>query len=250
MPGSHADKSAVEETESRNAATRVVLSSLCSRGPVTAVALSWLTVSPEARYTRTMDDSPPASDATSLSLLERVRSNEAEAWNRFVQLYEPVVRRWCERAGLQASDASDLTQDLFTSLITKLGTFSHDHPGASFRGWLWTLTHNRIRLHLRRKNSRPQPVGGFSAFSDLPEQEESSNTSAPPESMADVVRRAMELIQPEFEPATWQAFWRVQVENQAVNEVAAALGLSANAVYKSRARVLRRLRDEFGELID
>jgi len=197
-----------------------------------------------------MDESTPASDATSLSLLERVRGNDSGAWNRFVQLYEPVVRRWCERAGLQASDAADLTQDLFTSLVTKLGSFRHDHPGASFRGWLWTVAHNRIRLHFRRAEARPLPVGGLSAFHDLAELDETSDASAPPESMADVVRRAMELVQPEFEPSTWQAFWRVQVDNQAVSDVAAALGLSANAVYKSRARVLRRLRDEFGELID
>ena len=65
-----------------------------------------------------------------------------------------------------------------------------------------------------------------------------------------MVRRALELIRLEFEPATWQAFWRVQVDDQPVAAVAAALGLSTNAVYKSRARVLRRLRHEFGELIE
>jgi RNA polymerase sigma-70 factor (ECF subfamily) len=196
-----------------------------------------------------MDPSPSA-DATSLSLLERVRANDSRAWHRFVQLYEPVVRRWCERAGLQASDAADLTQERFTTVLTKLQTFRHDHPGATFRGWLWTVVHNRVRLHFRTKQAQPVPVGGPSKFHDVAVAADDSQPSAPPESLADVVRRALEMIQHEFGQATWQAFWHVQVEDKSVAETAAALGLSANAVYKARARVLRRLRDEFGDLID
>jgi RNA polymerase sigma-70 factor (ECF subfamily) len=184
-------------------------------------------------------------------LLERVRSQERGAWERFVQLYEPVVRRWCVQAGLQASDAADLTQELFCTVLTKLNTFRHDHPGASFRGWLWTVAHNRVRLHFRKKAKQPQPIGGESAFHGLADPAEGvSDFSAPATSLVDVVRRALELIEHEFEPATWQAFWRVQVENQTVAQAAEALGLSPNAVYKARARVLRRLRDEFGDLID
>src|SRR5262245_10227953 len=196
-------------------------------------------------------DQPPATDATSLSLLGRVRGNDRAAWDRFVALYQPVVRRWCERAGLQPADAADLTQDLFCSLLAQLGGFRHDRPGASFRGWLWTVTRNRVALHFRHQANRPRPVGGDSAFRDLAESELSADDSqAPPESRAEVTRRALELIRDEFEPATWQAFWRAQVEDQPVADVAAALGLSPNAVYKARARVLRRLRDEFGDLID
>jgi RNA polymerase sigma-70 factor, ECF subfamily len=190
-----------------------------------------------------------STDATSLSLLQRVRDQDRTAWERFVHLYEPVVRRWCERAGLQPSDAADLTQDLFHTVFTRLDTFRHDQPGASFRGWLWTITRNRIALHFRNQSTRPHPAGGDSAFQHLATPAD-DDTTAPPESKAEVVRRALELIRPEFEPATWQAFWKVQVEDQPVASTATALGLSTNAVYKARARVLRRLRDEFGELIE
>lgn len=190
-------------------------------------------------------------DATSLSLLERVRAHEGGAWERFIRLYEPIVRRWCQRAGLQGSDAADISQELFATVLTKLSTFRHDHPGASFRGWLWTVTQNRVRLHFRKQGRVPQPVGGESAFGDLADPAEgTSEFTAPPESLAEVVRSALELIQHEFEPATWQAFWKVQVEDRPVADVAADLGLTTNAVHKAKARVLRRLRDEFGELID
>jgi RNA polymerase sigma-70 factor, ECF subfamily len=195
-------------------------------------------------------DQPGPSDATSLSLLQRVRDHDRAAWDRFVRLYQPVVRRWCERAGVQPSDAADLVQDLFCTLLTRLGTFRHDRPGATFRGWLWTVTRNRVALFFRQRAARPLPAGGDSAFRDLADSDAADDSEAPPESKAEVVRRALELIRDEFEPATWQAFWGVQVEDQPAAAVAEALGLSPNAVYKARARVLRRLRDEFGELID
>ena len=195
-------------------------------------------------------DEPPAADATSLSLLGRVRTHDRAAWDRFVALYQPVVRRWCERAGLQPADAADLTQDLFCSLLPQLGGFRHDRPGASFRGWLWTVTRNRVALHFRRQAARPLPAGGDSAFRDLAESGIADDSAAPPDSRTEVARRALELIRDEFEPATWHAFWAVQVEDRPVAAVAESLGLSPNAVYKARARVLRRLRDEFGELID
>ena len=51
--------------------------------------------------------------------------------------------------------------------------------------------------------------------------------------------RALELIHAQVEERTWQAFWRVVVEDRRPADVAAELGLSVNAVYLARSRVLR-----------
>ena len=60
----------------------------------------------------------------------------------------------------------------------------------------------------------------------------------------------MELIEPEFAPATWQAFQRVTLEGQPAAAVAAPLGLSVNAVWLAKSHVLRRLREESRGLVD
>jgi RNA polymerase sigma-70 factor (ECF subfamily) len=65
-----------------------------------------------------------------------------------------------------------------------------------------------------------------------------------------VFQRALELIRAEFEETTWQAFWRVSVEDQYPADVAADLGITTNAVYKAKSRVLHRLRHELGDLIE
>lgn len=54
----------------------------------------------------------------------------------------------------------------------------------------------------------------------------------------------------EFEPATWKACWAFVVEGQTAAEVASRLGISRNAVYIAKSRVLRRLRREFEGLLD
>jgi RNA polymerase sigma-70 factor (ECF subfamily) len=70
------------------------------------------------------------------------------------------------------------------------------------------------------------------------------------EERRELVRRALALIEGEFTPATWQAFRQVVVLERSPGEVAAELGLSVNAVYLARSRVLRRLREHLTGLID
>ena len=65
-----------------------------------------------------------------------------------------------------------------------------------------------------------------------------------------LVHRAQQIMQADFEPATWQAFWKTVVEDQPAVEVAAELGLGIDAVYKYKSRVLRRLRQELDGLLD
>ena len=65
-----------------------------------------------------------------------------------------------------------------------------------------------------------------------------------------LVRRALGLMQAEFEPATWKACWEFVVHDRPAAEVAAELGLSVNAVYLAKSRVLRRLRAELRGLLD
>ena len=57
-------------------------------------------------------------------------------------------------------------------------------------------------------------------------------------------------MQAEFEPATWKACWESIVEGRSAAEVAAYLGISANAVYIAKSRVLTRLREVIGEFLD
>jgi RNA polymerase sigma-70 factor (ECF subfamily) len=54
----------------------------------------------------------------------------------------------------------------------------------------------------------------------------------------------------DFEPTTWQACWETVVMDRPAAEVAAELGISVNAVYLAKSRILSRLRQDLDGLLD
>lgn len=197
---------------------------------------------------------PGASGSTSTSLLERVKARDPEAWRRLVELYGPLVYGWCRHSGIQAEDAADVAQEAFTAVATHVAEFRRDRPGDSFRGWLWTITRNKIRDHFRRRKSEAHAQGGTSAqqrLAQLPEQPPDTSGTDPGSPVESSLEgRAMEIVRAGVEGRTWQAFWRVTVDGQAPADVARELGVSVQAVYDAKYRVRRRIRQELGDLMD
>lgn len=188
--------------------------------------------------------------ATSLSLLERARGSDQEAWRRLVQLYSPLVFSWARRAGLGDADAADLVQEVWQAVAGALPRFRRDEHKGTFRGWLWTVARNKVHDHFRKGACAPEAAGGTAAqqvLQSVPEQEPGDDTGVQEH---DLLHRALELIRPEFEERTWQAFWRLTVNGRSATEVGPELGMLPNAVHQARFRVLRRLREEMTGLVD
>jgi RNA polymerase sigma-70 factor (ECF subfamily) len=185
---------------------------------------------------------------TPVSLLERLRQpGEQAAWARFVKLYTPLLCHWARRLGARGQDVADLVQDVFTVLVQTLPSFKHD-PQKRFRGWLWTITRNKWREKGRRCRIHSQDAGD-GALADLASPEADDGLSD-----ADyrqyLVNRALELMKAEFQPTTWKAFLACIAGDRSAADVGAELGLSIDAVYAAKSRVLRRLRQELDGLMD
>lgn len=191
--------------------------------------------------------------ATPTSLLERLRLRpDAASWQRLVDLYAPLVGTWLRSQGVQPADVDDLTQEVLQTLVRELPHFHHDLRPGAFRRWLRGIALNRLRSFRRAR--RPLPAGGAPALEEaldrLEDPESDLSRRWDEEHDRHVVRRLLELIEPEFEPATWRAFRMVVLEGKPPREVAAALAVSANAVRIAKSRVLARFRQEIDGLID
>jgi RNA polymerase sigma-70 factor (ECF subfamily) len=184
---------------------------------------------------------------TPVSLLERLRQPGAhEAWERFVELYSPLIYTWCRRAGLQEQDASDLVQDVLVTLVEAMPSFVYDRH-KSFRAWLRTITLNKWRDACKRQG-RVLPGGDAAlAKAAVPDAVEAFWEA---EYHQHLTHRALQVLQSDFKPATWKAFWSQVVEGRPVAEIAAELGLSPGAVYAARFRVLDRLRRELAGMLE
>jgi RNA polymerase sigma-70 factor, ECF subfamily len=198
------------------------------------------------------EDEPRSSTATSRTLLDRIKGDDAAAWDRMISLYAPLVYRWCRRWDLPEQEIADVFQDVFQAVSTHIGTFRKETHTDTFRGWLRTIAHNKVRDHFRKLGREPGGAGGTDAqirWSSLPAaQVPDDDDSSGEHAYRGLCRRALNLIRNEFEERTWRAFWLTAVEDRAPKEVAVELSMTSGAVRVAKSRVLRRLREELGEL--
>ena len=188
-----------------------------------------------------------ADTSTSSSLLHRAVARDKDAWRRLAELYGPVVYGWVRAAGFKEHDAADVVQEVFQSVFTSLPQFRKELPTDRFRGWLGTIAHRRACDHLRKRAAQPPAAGGSEAqamLQALPERLPESGIAEDANSHADLIRRALELVRPEFADHTWQACMQTAVEGRRPADVAADLEMTVGAVYVARSRVLKRLKKE------
>ncbi len=193
----------------------------------------------------------PGKEVTPLSLLDRARANDGEAWRQLLDLYRPLVLFWCRHAGLEGPDAEDLSQEVFAAVAHGLKNFHRDRPGDTFRGWLRVVTRNQILLHLRRNAKHPRAVGGSDAWLRLQEFADPLAGCEVEEQVVfgRVCHRVMEQVRGDFEDRTWQAFWLTVVESRLPATLTKELGMSLASIHQAKSRVLRRLRQEVGDLL-
>ncbi len=174
---------------------------------------------------------------------------EPDAWGRIVTLYSPLVRHWCRQSGVAHQDIPDLSQEVFAAVSSSLETFRADRPGTTFRAWMRGVARNKLLEHIRHRGE--PAVGGTSMRTRIEQVAAPSDgleLSETPDDLTGLCQRALGLVRHEFEDRTWRAFWRVTVEGQSTAEVAAEMGISSSAIRQAKSRVLRRLKEEIGEL--
>jgi RNA polymerase sigma factor (sigma-70 family) len=189
-----------------------------------------------------MDETP----ATRPSLLVRLRDpHDERAWAEFLEIYTPLVYRVARQQGFQDADADDVAQEVFRSVASAIERWDPDPSKGSFRGWLFRIARNHMLNHLAGRRRHPRGTGDTDANRQLgehvsPSEEDSAMFEA--EYMRSVFGWAVERVRGEFREPNWQAFWQTGVEGKDAAVVADDLGMSVGAVYKSKSRIMARLR--------
>ena len=183
---------------------------------------------------------------TSLSLLDRLRqSPENEDWSRLIEVYSPLLRAWLMRAEVQSADADDLVQEVLLVVHRELPKFEHNQRRGAFRNWLRQIVVHRLR-NFWRSRGRLIVAGNDSQLEEHLKQLEDDGSQLSQrwdrEHNLAVARKLLELIESRFTESTRLVFRRLVVDGADADTVAAETGLSLNAIFTAKSRVLRELR--------
>lgn len=183
---------------------------------------------------------------TSMTLLDSLAlGNSPEAWDKFVDLYAPLMLHWNRQLGLQEADARDIAQDAMAFIITNIKKFTRAREG-SFRLWLKRINYNMLRNF--RKKKLGQPNSSDLDYENL--QNAGDDFLFAENYYQDVFESALRLLHRDFTELTWNAFLATVLLNRPIEEVGAELKQSPNAVYIARHRIINRLSEAVQEFVE
>jgi RNA polymerase sigma factor (sigma-70 family) len=187
---------------------------------------------------------------TPVSLLVRIASEKTgvcdeAAWTRLFELYAPVIRAFAEERGV-GDEGDDVVQEIFMKLVAVLGDGKVKVGGdaGKFRRYLATLIRNELVSRWRRRQARGEgavvslddPKAGVEPVVD-------SETAARIDAKWQFARHraAVEwtLAKTALSAQSKAVYRAYVVEERPIGEVAAAFGISRNAVSQIKTRVER-----------
>jgi RNA polymerase sigma-70 factor (ECF subfamily) len=189
------------------------------------------------------------------SLLGRLHNaGDAEAWAAFVDVYKPLLYRYCLKRGLQDADALDVVQ----RVLPKVQRFRYDPQKGRFRDWLGTVTRHEVVRKLKELNSLGQPAGGSEPNLAMENLDDPGDDVVWQQVFyARILESALRTVRTEFDEQKWRVFEAVGITTRPSDaglqvvwqdavpaEVAATFGMPVSEVYKIKSKILKRLKDE------
>jgi RNA polymerase sigma-70 factor (ECF subfamily) len=163
-------------------------------------------------------------------------------WQQYVERFRPLIVGYATRVGLTPENAEDLAQTSLVDFATDYAAGKYDRAQGRLRNWLFGIVRNRIRSAARVATRRPANaastaiLAGLAAPDDLDELWESQWRD-------EILRQGLEELRREVQPTTFEAFRLFVSESLPAEEVARRTGLTPNAVYGAKRRMLARLRE-------
>lgn len=182
---------------------------------------------------------------TSTALLAGLRdASNTAAWGAWVERYRPLLVRYARRVGLSEADAEDVAQGALLAFSVAYREGRYDRERGRLRSWLYGIAVNKVReaQRQRREQQAADTAVAKALFVDL-EAPDALAESWEEEWRDAVLRQCLDEVRREVESRTFQAFVEVAREGRTPEEVAVELGMTRDAVYAAKRRVLRRIRE-------
>lgn len=183
---------------------------------------------------------------TTTILLEQLQDAQDEAWQRFTARFRPPMIRFARRCGLSEEQAEDAAQDTLVQFVERYRDGQYERSRGRLGSWLFTLMYNSIRSQ-RRDDARsprqaPRVIDRTTFFSALPDEASAARVWEQ-DWKHHAISICIDQLRSEVSPSHFQVFELTTFREVPAAEVARQLGLTRDAVYQARYRVLKRLEE-------
>ena len=183
-------------------------------------------------------------------LLEKLKANDTDAFDRFVDIYSGDVFSLLYRLTENADDAAELTQETFLNAYRSIGRFRGD---SGLKTWLFRIAvnepRNRFRWWKRRKRERTISLDAVIGDSEMTLSDVIADRGSSPEDevLSRERRAALNSALLDLPIAFREAVILVDIEGLSYEETAIALdigiGTVKSRISRGREELRRKLKD-------
>jgi RNA polymerase sigma-70 factor (ECF subfamily) len=182
---------------------------------------------------------------TTTQVLEDLKSSkETPAWQQFCNYFYPVVANFARKLGLSATDAEDAAQETMVEFLKAFRGGKYDREQGRLSSWLLGVAKHVI-LNLRGNQPLERLIADKTtgtSFWDMIEDEHGIKHTWDTEWRQMVLTRCLEQARRESDQKVFKSFELYALLQKPVEEVCQTLGMSRNAVYIAKSRILSKLR--------
>lgn len=176
-------------------------------------------------------------------------SANERVWAEFCARYRPVLLSFGRRLGLREDDAQDAAQETLLAFADCYRRGQYTRDKGRLRNWLYGIARNQIHL-LRRRDERQRATTAAEIDRRLEEQPEADELAAAWEEewRRGLIQNCLEEAHRHFGEETVRAFVLFVLQEWPAEQVAEHLGMTRNAVFKAKRRVLLHMRNAYRSL--
>jgi len=188
---------------------------------------------------------------TQTGLIAKLKAGgNQQAWSSFVADYEPFLRQLIKRQGVPARHIDDVTQQVFAAIAKSVENWEDDGRPASFRRWTHCVARNIVIKFMQKERKQlADATGGSQLVDQLQQVEGPIDRRLEQRYEHELVVWAAEQVRDEFRSTSWQAFWMTLIEGRSVEDVAQQLDLTPGAIYMSRGRIMKRIKQKIDQVL-
>jgi RNA polymerase sigma-70 factor (ECF subfamily) len=185
-------------------------------------------------------------DTNTYLLMGLKDQGNGRVWEEFCARYRPVLVSFALRLGFSVDDAQDAAQESLLAFVESYRKGRYDRQKGRLRTWLLAIARNQM-LGARRRAKRlhtVEPEGKAEVLASIPGEDELTRLWEAEWRKA-LIQACLKQVRRYLEETTVRAFELTVLERWPADKAAAQLGISRNAVFHAKRRVLSHLREAY-----